>query len=609
MSKPKLLACVCWAGVIAALGGAAAQPLPTVPNGGAESDRARSDIILSRAKRLDSLTPVTDQMLLHPSDNDWLTWRRTYNGWGYSPLAEINKANVKNLRVAWSWSLTQGASETTPLVYNGVLFVHNNGDKIDALDAATGELLWEYNRKLSPDILKSNSIWLTKRNMAIYQDKLISATSDGHIIALNTKTGAVVWDVLVGDWDQGWRYTGGPLVADGVIIQPMSGCGDGQEGGCFIAGYDPANGKELWRVHTIAQDGKAGESWNGMPLSNRFGGSAWNAGSYDPDEGLIYYGDGQPYGWAAVLNGLWPPSGKKGVSSDALYTDSTLAIEPKTGKLRWFFQHLPMDTWDLDYAYERVLVDLPVDGHLRKQVVTAGKLGIIESLDRTNGKWLWYKETVPQNVVTAIDPKTGKKTINQAVIPQVGQTTTNCPADPGGRGWPATAYSPLTQTLYLPLNEFCANATVRPLQPGQSQARAGGVFWVRKPVPNSDGNIGRVDAIRLTDHATVWSDRQRAPMTSGLLPTGGGLVFGGDWNRYFRAYDDQTGQVLWETRTNNVVNSFPIAYAADGKEYVAVVVGSGSTLPRSLGGLTPEIANPSGGSVLWVFALPDSPGR
>jgi alcohol dehydrogenase (cytochrome c) len=575
------------------------------PAAGTAANAAAQDARARHAALLDGLAPVTDQTLLHPSDDDWLTWRRTYDGWGYSPLSQVNRDNVRNLRLVWSWSLTTGASETTPLVYHGVLFVHNNGDRIDALDAATGDLLWEYSRKLSPEILASNSIWLTKRNMAIYQDKLISATSDGHIIALNAKTGAVVWDMVGGEWDKGWRYTGGPLVADGTIIQSMSGCGDGQEGGCFIAGYDPSQGKELWRVHTIAQDGKEGESWNGMPLSNRFGGSSWNAGSYDPELGLIYYGDGQPYGWAAVINGLWPPSGKKGNSSDALYTDTTFAIEPKTGKLRWYFQHLPMDTWDLDYAYERVLVDQPVDGRIRKQVVTVGKLGIIESLDRNTGKFLWSKDTVPQNVVLSIDPKTGKKTINQAVIPQLGKTTMNCPADPGGRGWPATAYSPLTQTLYLPLNEFCANATVRPLQPGQSAARAGSIAFLRHPVPNSDGNIGRLDAVRLNDHTTLWSDRQRAPMTSALLPTAGHLLFGGDLDRYFRAYDDTNGKVLWQTRLNNVVNSYPIAFRVDGKEYIAVVAGSGSTLPRSLNGLTPEIANPQAGSTLWVFALDD----
>ncbi|MDB5453442.1 MAG: hypothetical protein JWO33_2020, partial [Caulobacteraceae bacterium] len=489
--------------------------------------------------------------------------------------------------------------------HDGVIFVHNNGDKISALDAANGDLLWEYSRRLDPKLLADNGIWLTKRNMAIYGDKLIVATSDVHLVALDAKTGAIVWDVAAADWAKGWRYTGGPMIVEGQIVQGMTGCGNGQEGGCFIAGYDPANGKELWRLHTVAQDGPAGDTWNGLPLERRFGGSAWNAGSYDPEQKLIYWGVAQPYGWSAYINGLLPRSGKAGTTSDALYTDSTLAIEPKTGKLQWHFQHLPMDTWDLDYAYERVLVDLPVGGGaVRKQSVTVGKLGIIESIDRTNGQWLWHKETVPQNVVTSIDAKTGKKTINEASIPQISKTTVNCPADPGGRGWPATAYNPMTQTLYLPLNEFCSNSTVRPLEPGQSPGRAG-ITFVRTPVPNSDGNIGRLDAVRLTDRSTVWSHRQRAPMTSGLLPTGGGLVFGGDLNRYFRAYDAKNGKVLWEQRLNNAVNSFPISYGVKGKQYVAVVTGNGSAITRAMGGLTPEISNPLSGSTLWVFALPD----
>src|SRR5581483_962121 len=210
-----------------------AQPLRTDtiapgPSGAAQQTRAR------HAALLDALAPVSDATLQHPGDDDWLMWRRTYDGWGYSPLDQVNRGNVRRLRPVWSWSLNPGASETTPLVYHGVLFVHNNGDKIDALDAATGDLLWEYNRKLSAEILATNSIWLTKRNMAIYQDKLISATSDGHIIALNVKTGAVLWDIVGGAYEQGWRYTGGPLIANGVIVQSMSGCGDGQEGGCFI---------------------------------------------------------------------------------------------------------------------------------------------------------------------------------------------------------------------------------------------------------------------------------------------------------------------------------------------------------------------------------------
>jgi alcohol dehydrogenase (cytochrome c) len=552
-----------------------------------------------------ALTPVTDATLRNPAPGDWLMWRRTYNGWGYSPLDQITKDNVKNLQPAWTWSLTTGATETTPIVHDGVLFIHNNSDKIQALNGATGDLIWEYRRDLPDALLKDNQNYLTKRNMAFYDDKLIVATSDAHIIALDAKTGKLAWDHTTADWTKGWRYTGGPFVVNGKVIQGMTGCGNAEPGGCFITGHDIKTGEELWRVYTIAHPGDPNfDTWNGLPLESRFGASAWVSGAYDPEQNIVFYGTGQPYPWIAEMRGTLPK--KAGVKEvTALYSDTTLAINPDTGKVQWFHQHLPDDTWDLDYVYERQLIDLPVGGEMRKAVITTGKLGIIEALDRTNGQWLWHKETVPQNVVASIDPKTGEKTINAAAIPHIGQTTVNCPADPGGRGWPATAYSPKTGILYMPLNEYCSNTTPSPLDPGQAYTGGGRAIFSRTPVPNSDGNIGRVDAIKLADQSQAWSYRLRAPETAAVLPTGGGLVFNGAWDRYFRAFDDTTGEVKWQMRLNNVVNSFPVSYTANGKQYVAVAVGSGSSHSKALATLTPEIQNPDGGSVLWVFALPN----
>jgi alcohol dehydrogenase (cytochrome c) len=556
--------------------------------------------------RLDSFTPVTDEMLLNPADGDWLHWRRTYDGWGYSPLEQINKDNVSNLTVAWTWSLTPGATETTPIVHDGILYVHNNLDKVQALDGATGDLLWEYVRDLPEAVVDAGTgNTATKRNMSIFEDKIILATSDTHIIALDAKTGQVVWDVQPADWNKGWRYSAGPLIADGVVIQGMTGCGNAQPGGCFITGHDPATGEEKWRFYTIARDGEADKSWNGIPLESRFGASVWLAGTYDPETKTVFSGVGQPYPWIAEMSGLLPASDEEGVTNDALYSDSTLALDPQTGELKWHHQYLKNDTWDLDYIYERILIDLPHDGTDRKQVVTAGKLGIIESLDRESGEWLWAKETVPQNVVASIDQETGEKTINPDSIPKIGETTLNCPADPGGRAWPATAYSPRTQMLYLPLNEYCSNTTPQPLDAGQIYTGGGRATFSRIPVDGSDGNIGRVDAVSMVDQETAWSHRQRAPIVSAVLPTAGGVVFAGDWNRWFYAFDDESGDVLWKMRTNNAINSFPVSYEADGKQYVAVAVGNGSSMARSVATLTPELVVPTAGSVLWVFALPD----
>lgn len=553
-----------------------------------------------------SLTPVTEQMLRDPPPADWLMFRRTYDGSGYSPLDQINTRNVSRLQVAWTWALSTGATEITPIVHDGVIFVFNYADKVQALDGATGDLLWEYKRDLPPKLVAEAGNPLAKRNMAIYGDNLIVATSDAHLIALNTRTGKVAWDHATADWTKGWRYTGGPLVAGGRILQGMSGCGNAQPGGCFITGHDPSNGAEMWRFHTIARPGQpGGDTWNDMPLEKRHGASAWNAGSYDVENNTYIIGVGQPYPWVAEMSGLAPK--KDGVSNDALYTDSTLAFDPATGKLKWHFQHLPNDTWDLDYAYERILIDLPYEGRTRKALVTVGKLGIIEVLDRTTGEWLWHKQTIYQNVVTAIDPKTGAKTINADSVPHIGKTTVNCPADPGGRGWPATAYSPRTKMLYLPLNEYCSDTTPTPLDAGEVYTGGGRAIFARKPVPGSDGNMGRVDAVSLDTQQAAWSYRTRAAQTGAVLATGGGLVFSGSWDRYVRAFDDRSGQLLWQVRTSNAVNSFPITYLVKGKQYVAVAVGNGSSHARSLSTLTPEIRNPDGGSALWVFALPDQP--
>ncbi len=552
--------------------------------------------------------PVSADLLRHPDPADWLMWRRTYDGFGFSPLKEITPDNVKDLRVAWTWSLASGPTETTPLVHDGILYVWNYGDKVQALNAATGDLLWEYRRDLPDALADARGNDLTKRNMALFEDQLIIATSDVHLVALDARTGKVVWDHEVADWRQGWRYTGGPMVANGVVLQGMTGCGNGQPGGCFITGHDAKTGAEKWRVWSVAHPGDPNaESWNGVALENRFGLSVWAAASFDPDRGLAYFGIAEPYPWIAEMRGALPAKSAPGITDSALYSDSTLAIDVATGKVKWYYQHLPNDTWDMDDAFEQVLVDLPINGVMRNMVVTTGKLGMIEAVDRGSGAWLWAKETVPQNIIDAIDPKTGAKTINAAAIPHIGQTTMNCPSDPGARGWPATAYDPARQTLYLPLNEFCAYTTPLPLKPGETYRGGGGrATFARNLIPGSDGNIGRIDAVKLADRSTAWSFRFRAPATSAVLPTAGGVVFAGAWDRVFRALDSASGKVLWQVRTNNAVNSFPISYAVGGRQYVAVAVGNGSGQGQELSTLVPNMPLPEEGAVLWVFALPEA---
>jgi alcohol dehydrogenase (cytochrome c) len=551
---------------------------------------------------VESFVPITKEMMENPDPADWIMWRQNYAAWGYSPLDQINKDNVGELRLAWAWNMTDGRQETTPLIYDGIMYLHNQGDRIQALNAATGDLIWQYVRDLPGNLATSSSSIL--RSMALAFDKLYFVSGDMYLVALDPRNGTVVFETSMGDWEASFRVTGGPLVVGDVVVTGVSGCGGAQPAGCYITGHDASNGEELWRVRTIAEEGTPeGATWNDLPDEARFGASAWNIGSYDPELDLVYWSVGQPYPWIAEMSGLSPLN--EGANNDALYTDSTLAMRPATGEIVWYHQWLPNDTWDLDYAYEQVLVDIDVNGVTVPALVVVGKLGIVEAIDRRNGEWLWAVETVYQNVVASIDPVTGAKTINMDSYPYIGQTTVNCPADPGARSWAATAYSPLTNALYLPMQEFCSDTTPNPLGEGEVYTGGGRATFARRPIPGSDGNIGRVDAIDLGNQSEVWSHRMRsANGGSAALTTGGGLVFTGNLARYFMAFDDTTGEVLWQTRLSSLPNGYPVSYEVDGVQYVAVPVGRGSGPSNAFAVLTPEIVNPAGGSALFVFRLP-----
>jgi len=540
---------------------------------------------------LEKLTPVTDAALAKPAAGDWLTWRRTYDDLGFSPLNQINKSNVSDLRVAWAWSLPNGPNEATPLVHDGVLFVHSFGDKVQALDATTGDLLWQYTRELPKDIPPS-----VKRHISIYGDKLFVPTSDVHIVALDIKTGKMVWDHQVGDFKDGFRMTGGPLVAKGKV---MIGTGGRAAGGNYIVGLDTQTGQESWRFYAIARPGEpGGESWNGLPLEKRNGASVWTAGSYAPALNLAFFGPGQTYDTGPLLHRVNQP----GVSNDGLYTDSTIALNPDTGKLAWHFQHQPNDQWDLDWAFERQLIQLP--GVSKTVVVTAGKMAIYDALEADTGKYLFSMDLGLQNVVTAIDPKTGAKTINPSTIPGDGEAKMVCPHAGGAKIWLPSSYNAGTKTLYVPLVESCMDLS--PVEPGGRASLSTGVRWTLRPRSDSDGKYGRIAALNLETRKVVWTERQRAPQTTGVLATAGGVVFAGALDRTVKAYDDATGKELWKTRLNDVPSSSPITYTANGKQYVAVVVGNGGAQAASFTALVPEIQNPPDrNAAIWVFELPD----
>jgi alcohol dehydrogenase (cytochrome c) len=541
---------------------------------------------------LDKLTPVTAAMLAKPAASEWLTWRRTYDSQGYSPLNQITRDNVKNLRVAWSWSLPPGPNTAAPLVHDGVMFVQGYGDQVQALDAATGDLLWHYQRLLPEDSRPA-----VKKNIAIFGNKLYAATSDTHMIALDVKTGRVIWDKAIGTRASGMQITGGPLVAKGKV---MFGTGGQQPGGNFIVALDSETGTEAWRFRTIPLPNEpGGNTWNGLATDKRTGGSVWVTGSYDPGLNLVYFGAAPTYDTGPLRIRSTQP----GITNDALYTDSTIALNPDTGKLAWYFQHVPNDQWDYDWIFERTLVKLPVNGQTKTLSVTAGKIALYDAVEADTGKYAFSFDMGLQNIITAVDPKTGAKTINPAMIPGDGESKIVCPHAGGARSWIPSAYNPETKILYSPLVESCMDLT--PVGPNERGFLTTGVRPSLRPRLDGDGNYGRIQATSLETQKTVWMQRERAPETSGILATAGGLVFSGSIDRFFSAHNDRTGQELWRIRLNDVPGSAPISFSVNGKQYIAVTVGNGSAHAATWPTLTPEIQNPPGrGGSVWVFELP-----
>ena len=546
----------------------------------------------ARANPLQKITPVTEAMLKNPGDGEWLTWRRTYDAYGFSPLKKINKANVGDLRLSWSWSLPAGQNATTPIVHDGVMFVLGFGDRVQALDAATGDLLWQYSRRLPQGVPPSH-----KRSLSIYGTRLYVPTSDVHIVALDVKTGRVVWDQAVGDPKTGIRLTGGTLVARNKVMVGTTGR---VEGGNYIVALDTESGKEAWRFYSIARpDAPGGNSWNSMPLDKRNGGSVWIPGSYDPVSNLAFFAPGNTYDTGPLRDLVQAD----GINNDALYLDSTLAINPDTGQLAWYFQHQANGQWDLDYAFERQVMQLRVGGAVRDVVVTSGKQMIFDILDVKTGQYLSSIDLGLQNGVVAIDPKTGAKRVSQELIPGDGQTKMVCPHVSGGRGWLPTGYDAATKIVYIPITEACMDLV--PVPAGERGSLSTGVRWTVRPRPASDGKYGRLHALNLETGKTVWIDRQRAPITAGTLVTAGGLVFAGALDRTFRAHDAATGTMLWSTRLNNAPSAPPISFAAGGREFVAAIVGPGGYQSLSYSSLVPEILNPAdAGAMLWVFEVP-----
>lgn len=553
--------------------------------------------------------PVTDAMLRNPAAEDWLMMRGNYQGWGFSSLEQINKTNVKGLQLVWSRLMESGVNEATPIVYKGVMFLGNPGDVIQALDARTGELLWQYRRTLpARDVLRSH--WgQRKRSIFLYEDKVFTITWDNAVLALDARTGKQLWEVSRGG-DYYITNTTGPIVVDGVVIAGSS-CQEAPFG-CYVTGHDARTGKELWRNEVIPKKGQPGDdTWGGMPFDQRWMTGVWGPITYDPDMNMAFYGSSGVGPAADVQRGV------KGVASLA-GTNTRYAVEPRTGKIIWRHQVLPQDNWDQECTFEMMPITTAVNPDpLAEGMMAIGrraasasrktltgvpcKTSILWSFDQAKGDFLWAKSTAVQNIIKNIDTR-GKVTVNpDLIMTDINKTYHQCPTHAGGRDWPFSAYSPQTNVLYVQIQNLCADYKVRsdniPSKPRDQYNKSGKVLFA-----DGKDKVGRLDAISVETGRTLWSWETKASNYSPVLATAGGLLFNGGQDRYFRAFDQTGGKVLWETRLGSQVFGGAVTFSVAGRQYIAVTAGGGYN-PQPLP-LNPGVDQVSGGNMVYVFALP-----
>jgi alcohol dehydrogenase (cytochrome c) len=544
------------------------------------------------AGALKSYDPVTDAMLAHPKDADWLMYRRNYQGWSHSPLAQVTAGNVKGLQLQWSWAMNDGgASQVTPIVHDGVMFLSNTANTVQALDAKTGELIWE--NRIGPAPARAYG---ATRSIALYGDKVFVPTTDAKLYGLDAKTGKIVWQTVIEDAKEGYSNTGGAIAIHGKILVGLTYCNRYEAKHCFISAYDANTGKVAWRFKTIALKGEpGGDTWNNLPDEFRQGAETWIAGSYDPDLNTTYWGTAQSKPWTRV-------SRDSGAGA-TLYANSTLALDPDKGTLKWFYTHAPGENFDLDEVFERVLVDHGDS----KDVLTIGKVGVLWKLNRVTGKYEDSAQTVFQNVYDKIDPKTGVPTYRKDVqAAKIGDWISSCPGPAGGHDWPATSYDPKSDLMVIPLHQSCVLMRAEPME---KKIGVGGDAGSQRlfEMPGTDGNLGKLAAYNTRTMKALWSFQQKAPFLTGVLTTDGGVGFVGDFDRRFRAFDTMTGKTLWQTRLPTSVQGHVVSYAVDGKQYIAVESGLGGGSPVGKPTtLMPGVHHPGNGNGIFVFALPEN---
>jgi alcohol dehydrogenase (cytochrome c) len=512
----------------------------------------------------------------------------------HSTLAQINKETVKKLVPVWSYSYDDNRSEESqPLIYNGVLYVTTNSATM-AVDAKTGRQLWKTKVDYPPETPKIVCCGIINRGAALYDGKVFRTTLDANVIALDAKTGKEVWKVNAINFKDGYSMTVAPLVADGVVITGISGAEFGTR--LFIDGYDAETGKRLWRTYTVPDKGEPGaDTWPG-DTAQHGGGSTWITGSFDPELHTVYWGIGNPGPFNAGI--------RKG---DNLYTDSILAMDPKTGKIKWYYQFSPNDPFDYDSVAEMVLADIKVGGKPTKVVMDANRNGFFYVLDRTNGKLLAANAYVTVNWAKGIDMKTGRPI--ETDVPakaRSGEKVDLWPSILGGKNWEPISFDPKRGLAYantlnmgMPYKAIPVDYKAGDWYLGMDLTQ--GWIWP-KDKDGKDGPRGYLKAIDPLTGKAKWQAPSALPRFSGVLSTDGGVVFSGQLTGEFEAFDADNGKKLWSFKTGSGIEGQPVTWMQDGVQYVAVSSGIGGVYSLFSG--DERLKNVPAGGSLWVFALP-----
>jgi alcohol dehydrogenase (cytochrome c) len=566
--------------------------------GRTEAEREYVPPVRGPINKVITTRPVTDAMLRNPDPGDWLMYRRTYDGQSYSPLDRINRNNVKDLELVWSWGIEKGTSPSVddwvgPIVHDGVMFLSMPGGVVHALDAATGDFLWQYRHRMAQGVSPGATGGI-RGGIVLYEDKGFIHAADGKIDAINLRDGTKAFEASLFDANEGNSPSSGTgLAVEGKIISGVD-CRQGRR--CFVGAIDARTGARAWRFYTTANPGEpGGDTWDGLPPEKRGGssGNPWITGTYDPNLRLTFWGVSQAKPWHRKSRG-------ENDGEELLYTSSMLALNPDTGKLAWYHQFIPGESFDIDEHYEFINVDIPRVAY--KSGFEMGKAGVLWHLNRETGKLIRAKDTGLQNMME-IDPEKGfVRYLPEVIDAPMGKPVYTCPSTSGAKNARQMAYNPQTQSFYIPMS---LNCSTRVYLAGENGELGGECCRTNVFHPQANRMAAQLLAMDVFGN-TKWTYRQQAQFASPAMTTAGGLVFVGDTDRYMRAIDTTNGKVLWRSpRMLTKLSGSPITYTAGGRQYVAFVTGVDahnwiSTVAREL---VPESHWPQAGSGVWVFAV------